>query len=146
MEKIAVITGGTSGLGKELKKLYESDGYRVCVLARSCSDETKDEYACDVSDEAQVTAAVEKIAAKYGRIDGARRERADTDRRHTPCVRRIVLRCAARNARMFETHASRRTNNIHMQYRRIYPRSLPLALQQRESCGADAVHGAAHGT
>lgn len=69
MEKTAIITGGTSGLGKELKKLYESDGYRVCVLARSCDDETKDEYACDVSDEAQVTAAVEKIAAKYGRID-----------------------------------------------------------------------------
>ena len=69
MEKIAVITGATSGLGKELKKLYESDGYRVCVLARSCDNEELDEYKCDVSDEAQVNLAAAKIAAKYGRID-----------------------------------------------------------------------------
>ena len=69
MEKIAVITGATSGLGKELKKLYERDGYRVCVLARSCDNEERDEYKCDVSDEAQVNAAAAKIAAKYGRID-----------------------------------------------------------------------------
>ena len=69
MKKIAVITGGTSGLGKELKKLYENDGYTVCNLSRSCDDESADEYACDVTDEAQVNAAVEKIAKKYGRID-----------------------------------------------------------------------------
>lgn len=69
MKKIAVITGGTSGLGKELKKLYAADGYTVCDLSRSCDDEERDEYRCDVTDEAQVNAAVEKIAAKYGRID-----------------------------------------------------------------------------
>ena len=69
MKKVAVITGGTSGLGKELKKLYMADGYTVCDLSRSCGDEAADEYRCDVTDEAQVNAAVEKIAAKYGRID-----------------------------------------------------------------------------
>ncbi len=69
MKKIAVITGGTSGLGRELKRLYENDGYTVCNLSRSCDDESADEYACDVTDEAQVNAAVEKIAKKYGRID-----------------------------------------------------------------------------
>ena len=69
MKKIVVITGGTSGLGRELKRLYENDGYTVCNLSRSCSDESADEYACDVTDEAQVNAAVEKIAKKYGRID-----------------------------------------------------------------------------
>ena len=69
MKKIAVITGGTSGLGKELKRLYENDGYTVCNLSRSCDDEERDEYRCDVTDEAQVNAAVEKIAKKYGRID-----------------------------------------------------------------------------
>ena len=69
MKKIAVITGGTSGLGRELKRLYENDGYTVCNLSRSCDDESADEYACDVTDEAQVNAAVGKIAKKYGRID-----------------------------------------------------------------------------
>ena len=69
MKKIAVITGGTSGLGKELKRLYENDGYTVCNLSRSCDDESADEYACDVTDEAQVNTAIEKIAKKYGRID-----------------------------------------------------------------------------
>ena len=69
IKKTVVITGGTSGLGKALKELYRSDGYNVCDLSRSCDNEANDEYACDVTDEEQVKAAVEKIAAKYGRID-----------------------------------------------------------------------------
>ena len=53
-KKTVVITGGTSGLGKALKELYRRDGYNVCDLSRSCSDEANDEYTCDVTDEAQV--------------------------------------------------------------------------------------------
>ncbi len=68
-KKTVVITGGTSGLGKALKELYRRDGYNVCDLSRSCSDEANDEYTCDVTDEAQVSEVVDKIAAKYGRID-----------------------------------------------------------------------------
>ena len=67
-KKVAVISGATSGIGKLLAEKFAADGYVVCDLARSCSGEG-DEYKCDVSDEAQVNAAVDKIAEKYGHID-----------------------------------------------------------------------------
>ena len=69
MDKVVVITGASGGLGKAIADLYRAGGDRVCGLSRSACDEEKDEYRCDVTDEAQVNAAVEKIAAKYGRID-----------------------------------------------------------------------------
>ena len=69
MNRTVVITGASGGLGKAIADLYRAGGDRVCGLSRSACDEEKDEYRCDVTDEAQVNAAVEKIAAKYGRID-----------------------------------------------------------------------------
>ena len=69
MDKVVVITGASGGLGKAIADLYRAGGDRVCGLSRSACDEEKDEYRCDVTDEAQVNAAVEKIAAKYGCID-----------------------------------------------------------------------------
>ena len=69
MDKVVVITGASGGLGKAIADLYRAGGDRVCGLSRSACDEEKDEYRCDVTDEAQVNAAVDKIAAKYGRID-----------------------------------------------------------------------------
>ena len=67
-KKGAVISGATSGIGKALAEKFGETGYVVCNLARSCDGEG-DNYKCDVSDEAQVNAAVEKIAEKYGHID-----------------------------------------------------------------------------
>ena len=40
---IHLIVNPQAGRGKK-KKLYERDGYRVCVLARSCDNEERDEY------------------------------------------------------------------------------------------------------
>lgn len=68
MEKIVVISGATSGLGKALAEKFVADGDIVCNLARSV-EESETAYKCDVSDEAQVNAAVEKIAARYGCVD-----------------------------------------------------------------------------
>ena len=67
-KKVAVISGATSGIGKLLAEKFRADGYAVCNLARSCDGEG-DNYKCDVSDEAQVNAAVEKIAEKYPDCD-----------------------------------------------------------------------------
>ena len=67
-KKVAVISGATSGIGKALAEKFGENGYVVCNLARSCDGEG-DNYKCDVSDEAQINAAVEKIAEKYGHID-----------------------------------------------------------------------------
>ena len=68
MEKIVVISGATSGLGKALAEKFRADGDVVCGLSRSCA-ESETDYPCDVSDEGQVNAAVDKIVERYGRID-----------------------------------------------------------------------------
>lgn len=66
--KVAVISGATSGIGRALAEKFKADGYVVCNLARSCDGEG-DNYKCDVTDEAQVNAVVDNVAEKYGRID-----------------------------------------------------------------------------
>ena len=58
MEKIVVISGATSGLGKALAEKFRADGDVVCGLSRSCA-ESETDYPCDVSDEGQVNAAVD---------------------------------------------------------------------------------------
>ena len=68
MNRVVVISGATSGIGKALAKKFEADGDIVCNLSRSCTDNGFD-YKCDVSDEAQVNAAVGKIGERYGRVD-----------------------------------------------------------------------------
>ena len=68
MNKIVVISGATSGLGKALAEKFEADGDCVINLSRSC-DETETSYRCDVSDEWQVNRAVEAIGGRYGRVD-----------------------------------------------------------------------------
>lgn len=68
MEKIVVISGATSGLGKALAEKFIADGDVVCNLARSC-EESDTAYKCDVSDEWQVNRAVDAIGARYGRVD-----------------------------------------------------------------------------
>ncbi len=65
---VVIISGATSGIGKALAERYRADGYTVCNLSRSCETEG-DNYKCDVTDEEKVTATVDEIAAKYGRID-----------------------------------------------------------------------------
>lgn len=64
-EKVAVVTGGSSGIGKELLRRLREYGYKtVCVSRRAPQDES-DFFACDLSkpDEAKKTG--EEIAAKY---------------------------------------------------------------------------------
>ena len=60
-----VITGGSSGIGAEIRKLYAAQGHTVYNLSRSNPDMSKNHIRCDVSDEASVKAAIEKIAAKH---------------------------------------------------------------------------------
>ncbi len=68
MDKIIVITGGTSGIGLELKKNYEKNGDKVITIS---TRETGDSlhYSGSVSDEKRMTEALDGIGRKFGHID-----------------------------------------------------------------------------
>jgi short-subunit dehydrogenase len=68
MKMNVVVTGGSSGIGAEIRKLYEGMGHKVFSLSRSNQGDAKDYIPCDVSSEESVRAAVERIA-EGGRID-----------------------------------------------------------------------------
>jgi len=77
MNKVAVVTGAARGIGLAVAKTFLAKGYTVALLdidAATLGQATKalgDVLAieCDVSDPRQVQAAVDRIVARYGRID-----------------------------------------------------------------------------
>lgn len=79
--KVAIITGGNSGIGEGTAHLFAKEGAKVVIMARR-DDEGKAVQAairaeggdatfisCDVGDEEMVNAAVEQAAETYGGID-----------------------------------------------------------------------------
>lgn len=79
--KVAIVTGASSGLGADAARDYAKEGAKVALLARrterleALADEIKAAGGdalpvhCDVRDEDQVKAAVQKVFDHYGRID-----------------------------------------------------------------------------
>ncbi|XP_010523897.1 PREDICTED: short-chain dehydrogenase reductase 3b-like isoform X2 [Tarenaya hassleriana] len=77
--KIAIITGGASGIGAEAARLFAGHGARVVIVdvqdklgrkvAVSIGEDRATYYRCDVTDEAQVENAVKFTVDKYGRLD-----------------------------------------------------------------------------
>lgn len=63
---VAVVTGGASGIGAAATSILRDRGAEVAVL-----DLNPDEHGfrCDVSDDAEVTAAIAAVAKRYGGID-----------------------------------------------------------------------------
>jgi 3-oxoacyl-[acyl-carrier protein] reductase len=80
-EKIAIVTGGGSWIGREIAKVYASQGAHVVVLGRNTlrlkqtvseilNMEGSAEYIeADISQEFSVKLAVNKIITKYEKID-----------------------------------------------------------------------------
>lgn len=66
-QKIIVITGGTSGIGKKLVEFYSREN-TVINLSRSCVDDEHN-IKCDVSDLDDVKNAFALIKERFGRID-----------------------------------------------------------------------------
>ncbi|MDG2268855.1 MAG: SDR family NAD(P)-dependent oxidoreductase [Alphaproteobacteria bacterium] len=77
--KVALITGGSSGIGAEVCVRFAEEGARVAVVASSsvekaqvtadrCGGNAK-AFICDVSDFAQVETLVADVIAEFGRID-----------------------------------------------------------------------------
>lgn len=79
--KIAVVTGASSGLGRDAALAYAKEGANVCLLARRAEkieDLAKEieslgvkaiALKCDVTKEEEIKTAVEAIINRFGRID-----------------------------------------------------------------------------
>lgn len=76
-DRVAVITGGSGGIGKAMAKAFLDQGARTIVLADLDASEVSAAakelgcvgVACDVTDEAQVAALVETTLDTHGPID-----------------------------------------------------------------------------
>jgi 3-oxoacyl-[acyl-carrier protein] reductase len=80
-DRVAVITGGSKGIGLALARRFAESGARVAIVARGAEDlaaartslagERLDvrDYVCDVSKAADISQAYEKIVADFGKID-----------------------------------------------------------------------------
>jgi len=80
-DKVAVITGAASGIGKCVARAFLDEGAKVAIadLDQKAADAVAREFdptgeraigvAMDVSDEAQVDAGIDAVAAKFGGID-----------------------------------------------------------------------------
>ncbi len=79
--KVAIITGGNSGIGACAAKLFAKEGAKVVISARRTAqlEEIADEIkkaggevlavSCDISDSEQCKTVVEKAIAQFGTVD-----------------------------------------------------------------------------
>lgn len=80
--QVAVVTGCSTGLGVQMAKALANQGAKVVAIARrqnlieEVAKEINEQYGvetmavrCDITDTANVEAAVDEILAKFGRID-----------------------------------------------------------------------------
>ena len=80
-DKIAIVTGAASGIGKEIAATYAREGAKVAIadLNRNAAEKAAAELraegaramavAADVVDEAQVNAAVAEVVKAWGGVD-----------------------------------------------------------------------------
>jgi 3-oxoacyl-[acyl-carrier protein] reductase len=64
--KVALITGGTSGMGEATAKELAKRGWQVAAMARS---KTQKEFQGDVAEDADCRRVVKAVLDKWGRID-----------------------------------------------------------------------------
>jgi dehydrogenase/reductase SDR family protein 1 len=68
--KVAVVTGGTYGVGRGIASVLDAEGARVFVTGRSIGEQGPGKgIRCDHSVDAQVAEAFERIYQEAGRID-----------------------------------------------------------------------------
>ena len=76
-DKVAVITGGSGGIGKAMAQAFLAQGARAVMLAdlddaqvqAAAAELGCDGFACDVTQESQVVALVNETLKQHGRID-----------------------------------------------------------------------------
>jgi len=106
--KVAVITGGASGIGAAAAKLFAECGAKVAVLDLRTG--------CDVTNEDQVTKALGRLAAEHGAIDilvnnagrAARKPAAQLSREEWQAVLDLNLTAVFTCSRLAYPHMKRR--------------------------------------
>jgi 3-oxoacyl-[acyl-carrier protein] reductase len=81
-DKIAIITGGTRGIGRGIAELFAEQGAKVIITGRSGQNSTATEInsainpdhavkyiGCDMADRAAISSLIESVLKDYGRID-----------------------------------------------------------------------------
>jgi meso-butanediol dehydrogenase/(S,S)-butanediol dehydrogenase/diacetyl reductase len=77
-EKVIFLTGGSTGIGWECARAYAAEGARVALVSRSADPAAKAArelgechigFACDVSCDADVKSAIERVLQHYGKLD-----------------------------------------------------------------------------
>ncbi len=109
--KVAIITGGNSGIGEATVHLFAKEGAKVAIMARREDQGLEVQEAvrreggeatfirCDVMDRNMVDSAVEKTVSKYGTVDilfnnagfGSRQNFPDEDDENWETVIRVNL-------------------------------------------------------
>ena len=69
MSKTVVITGGASGIGKDVADKLSEAGNTIIILDRSADVNKQNQYKVDVTDEAGMKKVFEDIATKHKQID-----------------------------------------------------------------------------
>ena len=77
MSKVAVVTGAARGIGLAVAKAFLAQGYRVALLDIDAATLRQTEKAlgdvlaleCDVADPRQVKTSIDRVTARFGRID-----------------------------------------------------------------------------
>ncbi len=68
--KVAIVTGGTRGIGRAVASRLRADGWRVLTTARRAPAEADPDFvACDVADAAAVRDLFDVAARRHGRLD-----------------------------------------------------------------------------
>jgi NAD(P)-dependent dehydrogenase (short-subunit alcohol dehydrogenase family) len=80
-DRVAVVTGGSKGIGIAVARRFAESGAKVAIVARGAEDlaaaraalakdklEVRD-YVCDVSKAADISSTYEKISKDFGKID-----------------------------------------------------------------------------
>ncbi len=79
-EKVAIVTGASSDIGKGIAKRFSDEGAKVILIARNLeqleaarkeigNEESTASISCDLTDESQVSQSVNQIMDTYGKID-----------------------------------------------------------------------------